>query len=142
MISNHWEELKMPDTVNLFHEKEMTKVGLPDWIMEIQCPFCKGELDRRSIRMLGFKLNTRNMGDIVVEFSCERCQKMDTLYYRDEIKHATGFGDFMNGTMRPKSKPLLEEDMYKMQYNNVVERMIQRGASDASDANTQTGENA
>ena len=125
MINNYWEEQDMAEDINHFHEKQVAKMGLPEWVTSIQCPFCESELSMRSIRSLGFKLNTRNMGDIVVEFACDDCEKMDTLYYRDEIKHATGFGDFLNGTTSPKSEAVLEEDMYKMKYNNVMEKMLQ-----------------
>lgn len=126
MINNYWEEMDMNDEVGNYHEKTLREKFFPtcpSWL-NFHCPFCKELLPRRSLRTIGIKLNTRNMGDLVVEFCCNSCKKMDTLYYRRQITELADIGKFLLGEKDPDIQPILEEDMYKMRYNNLVEQMI------------------
>lgn len=123
MINNYWEELNMSNDVLEFHEKELKKFDLPKWVF-IDCPYCKEKFSNRSIREIGIKYNSRNIGDIFVEFCCDKCKKMNTIYYRKEIENTKEFISFLNNEKIPKSEPLLEEDMYKLKYNNLIDRMI------------------
>ena len=63
------------------------------------------------------------------EFCCEKCRKMDTLYYRKEVKNILDIIPLINGSKTPSSSPVLEEDMYNQQYNNVIEEMLNRKES-------------
>ena len=128
MISNKWEEQSMDDVLLAFHEEEVTKFGLPSWA-NVKCPFCNRDLPRRSIRSVGLKLNTRNMGDVVVEVFCDDCSKMDTLYFRGEADTIEEFTLLLMGQRWPESSPIVEEKMYKMQYNNVLEKMVKANVS-------------
>lgn len=128
--NNYWEEQNMPNDVSDFHKILMAEMNLPKWIKKIKCPFCNKELSLISIRNIQLCLNTRNFGDIAVEVLCNDCSKMDTLYFR---KGAENISDFINHLMfwdkddnNPKPDPIIEEEMYKMQYNNVVEKMVNR----------------
>jgi len=123
MLNTFWEELNMSDEVLQFHEKELSKWNLPKW-MNIKCPFCFKEQPLRSIRSVSIKFNTRNMGDLALEICCSDCHKMDTLYFQQEIDKITDVIPLLTGEKEPKSKPVLEEKMYKLKYNNVVEKMI------------------
>jgi len=128
MINNFWEEKNMPDKINSFHEELLSKAKIPKW-MNLDCPFCGEKLPLSSIRHFGVKLNTRNMGDIVVEILCTHCKKMDTLYFRKEIEQISDFMGFLSGEKEPINKPIIEEEMYKLQYNNVVEKMLGQGVN-------------
>lgn len=113
----------MDDKLLDFHEQELQKAEIPKWI-NVDCPFCHEKLPLRSIRSISLKLNTRNMGDIVLEIFCPYCSRMDDIYYREGVEKLSDFISFLNGKKSPCSNPILEEDMYKMNCNNVVEKMI------------------
>jgi len=131
MKNNVWEEQRMLTDVSEFHEKIMSDMDLPKWIKDIKCPFCGKDIPLRSIRNIQLCLNTRNFGDIAIEVLCDDCSKMDTLYFREKCKHISDFvnvllsyDDGKRENISPKSAPILEEEMYKIQYNNVMEKMI------------------
>jgi hypothetical protein len=125
MISNVWEEQEMSDPIYAFHEEELKKMGIPKWA-NVKCPFCNSELPIRSIRSITIKFNTRNMGDLAIEIICDKCQKMDTVYFRKEIEVVTDVIPLLTGEKNPKSKPIVEEDMYGLNYNNVLDKMVEK----------------
>jgi len=127
MLNNFWEEQNMNSDVYTVHEKESQNMNLPEWMRKVKCPFCHEELFTRSIRSVRLCLNARNFGDIALEVFCDKCSKMDSLYFRTDLKNISGFIDYLNGNLNPTVEPLLEEDMYKKQYNNIIERMLQGG---------------
>jgi len=123
MINNFWEEQHMSLDIVNFHEKEVQKFGVPEWL-KLKCPYCSHDLSLHGIRTIGLKLNTRNMGDLVVEFVCDSCSRGNTFYYRQEVKNIMEFCDKLSGLKQVETKPVVEEDMYKMRYNNVLEKMV------------------
>jgi len=123
MINNYWEELDMSKEVLDRLEFEMKKMNLPDWVKNIHCPFCKSELPLKSFRHIGLCFNTRNYGEMTIEVLCEKCLKMDTLYVRVNIQNIEQFIDFLNGE-KPEANFVIEEDMYKLQYNNMVSKIV------------------
>jgi len=123
MLNNFCEEQRMNDSILEFHEKILSMVGIPKWI-NIKCPFCLKELPLRSIRSVSLKLNTRNMGDIAVEVFCIHCNRMDTVYFKSQVENMNDFISFLSGKKEPQIKPLTEEEMYKMCYNNVIEKKM------------------
>jgi hypothetical protein len=123
MINDYWEEKNISLDIAQFHEEELKKWGIPKW-MNVKCPFCNKELPLRSIRSIGFKLNTRNMGDIILEVMCDSCSKMDTVYFHKQVESVKDFIPFLTGEKVPSSESIIEEKMYKMQYNNVVDKMM------------------
>lgn len=123
MLSNFCEDKDINSSILTFHEEELQKINIPEWI-NVDCPFCKKELPLRSIRSITMKLNARNMGDIAIEVYCDHCSKMDTLYFRKQFNTISDFIQFLEGEKSPMVEPIIEEEMYKMQYNNVVEKMI------------------
>lgn len=126
MLNNFCEEQYMEDKVGQYQEKILQTCEIPKW-MNVKCPFCHRDLPLRSIRSVSMKFNTRNLGDIVLEIFCVHCSKMDTLYFKSETNNISDFIALLSGNKEPKSQPLIEEDMYKMGYNNVVEKMIVNG---------------
>jgi len=125
MITNYWEELDMPNEILEFHEKSLEEFHIPKWAM-INCPYCGKPLQKRAIREIGMKFNSRNMGDIFLEFCCDSCYKMNVLYYRKEVKNTEDFLPFLTGEKSPISMPELEEDMYKLKYNNLIDLMYSK----------------
>jgi len=123
MLNTFWEELRMDEHLLRFHEEELGKWDLPKW-MNVKCPFCGKDQPLRSIRSFTVKFNTRNMGDLAIEICCIDCRKLDTIYFQQEIDKLSDVIPLLTGEKEPKSKPVLEEKMYKLQYNNVVEKMI------------------
>jgi hypothetical protein len=123
MLSNFCEDQRLSDKILEFHEKTLETFEIPKW-MRVKCPFCQKELPLRSIRSVSLKLNARNIGDIALEVLCIYCSKMDTLYFKSEAGNISSFIEILSGNKEPNSVPVLEETMYKMGYNNVMEKMI------------------
>lgn len=124
MKHNVWDEQEMENPIQEFHGKQIAEMDLPAWLIDIPCPFCDHKLSWRSIRRLSLCLNARNIGDVAVEFSCDNCSTMDTLYYREGIKDIHDYADFLRDDSSPIPSPNVEEKMFKLQYNNLLERMI------------------
>lgn len=120
MISNFWEDLKLTD-INEAHEIILSEMKIPKW-MNLDCPFCNKKLPLNSIREFGVKLNSRNLCDIFVVVCCKDCLKMDTIYFKQEINNIPDFIGFLNGTKTTASPPVIEEEMYKLHYNNLIEK--------------------
>ena len=123
MLSNFCEEQHMSDKISQFHEETLKSFNMPKW-MKVKCPFCHKDLPLRSIRSVAMRFNTRNLGDITLEVFCVHCSKMDTLYFKSEVSNILDFIEVLHGNQELKSQPILEEDMYKKGYNNVMEKMI------------------
>jgi hypothetical protein len=122
MISNFCEDLQMKD-ISVYHQKLMESMGLPKW-MNVACPFCNKELPLRSIRSVSLKFNPRNFGDIALEVLCIFCSKMDTLYFKSQANNMDDFIEKIKECGKVDTKPMIEEDMYKKGYNNVIEKML------------------
>lgn len=122
MKSNFWEEMNNKDNISAYHETTLKNVDIPAWA-NIACPFCDRSLPLRSVRSIGLKLNTRNLGDVFVEVLCEDCAIMDTVYFRGSSKTMQDFVQLLDGSKEPQVEPVIEEEMYKMQYNNLLEQM-------------------
>jgi len=122
MSTNVWDEQMTGNELLDFHAKEVEKMQLPEWL-HINCPFCDELLPITSIRSVGFRMNTRNIGDITVEFACSSCSQMDTLYFHDELESVSDFVSFLSGENSPKGRGVVEREMYKSGANNTAERM-------------------
>ena len=123
MESNFWEEQRMQNPLLKFHSDKVEDMKLPEWIKEIKCPFCKEQVNLRGIRNIQLCLNTRNFGEIAIQVFCDDCVKMDTLYFRTKIRHIDDFIGCLYGNREITDDPVLEEDMYKINYNNILEIM-------------------
>lgn len=120
------------DGLDDFHEKKMKQMNIPKWA-NIICPFCKKELPIRSIRSIGLKFNSRNIGDIFIEILCEHCEKMDTIYFREDVYDIADFISFLKNEKKPNNLPIIEEEMYKIKYNNLVEKMMINNIKDKNE---------
>lgn len=133
MPTNFWEEQNMSKDIVDFHEELMSQMALPEWMKSIYCPFCKKVLPLRSIRSVRLCFNTRNFGEVAVEILCSDCNKMDTVYYRTEIRRMSHFIDYLNNYYQLDETPLVEKDMYNEKYNCTVEEMIKRQGRNEND---------
>ena len=124
MKCNVWEEQEMIEKILDFHNEMLKDFGVPMWVEK--CPFCQEPLPFRAIREISIKHNSRNVGDLAVQFCCSKCNQMDTIYFRQEVKSIKDVIPFLNGEKSPTSKPVIEEDMYKQQYNNMLDKMTYR----------------
>jgi len=125
MSSSFWEEQTMPMNLLACHQELIKDMNIPEWIREIVCPHCKKVLPLSSIREIGLKFNTRNIGDIVVEIMCNDCRKLETLYFTKAVDNVKGFQDALGG-QKPSAQPITEDEMYKQKYNNVLEKMANK----------------
>ena len=125
MLNTYWEEMDMSDKIKQYHDEILRTYNFPEFISNLKCPYCSEPLGYTSIREFGAKFNTRNMGDIVVEFCCDKCSRMNTLYYRKQITKFSDLNKFISGDAKPSVDPVMEEDMYKLKYNNLVEKVLE-----------------
>ena len=121
MYNNFWEELNMKDAIHKTHIEELEKVGLPDWAKFSTCPYCGQPVSVNSVRCIGIKLNTRNIGDIFMEVCCDKCRQMNTLYYRRAAPNIKAFVDLLENKSSVSGNGIIEEEMYKQNYNNLLE---------------------
>jgi hypothetical protein len=124
MKSNYWEEQDMVDKIKQFHDKEVEKMGLPDFT-DFPCPHCKKKIPSHGIRNIALKLNTRNIGDISVTFNCDDCLIMDTVYFRKAVDSMQEFADCVSNNKKVDTEPTIEEEMYKLRYNNLMEKFTE-----------------
>jgi hypothetical protein len=108
-----------------FHEGCVSKLKLPSWVCELQCPYCKEKLTPFSIRGLTFKTNVRNMGDLCIDFLCEKCSMGDYLYIRHAFESLDDMLSILNGQkcIDPKLA-IVEQEMYNKSYNNSLEKLL------------------
>lgn len=112
------------EEIRNLHKEKLEKFCLPSWLPKV-CPMCKEELPITGIRQIGLKLNSRNIGDICVEFYCDICKQMDTLYYRKEANNIYIFTNILSDlTKIADQKPLLEDEMYEKKYNNLLDGKV------------------
>ena len=123
MKSNYWDGKNIADHIAQKHREETTKFDLPTWTKTIHCPYCNKTLMSSELRVIGMRLNARNIGDISVEFCCLGCSVMDTLYYRNACANTSEFIKIMNNEMALDTKPVVEAEMYKLSYNNLIEKI-------------------
>ena len=123
-MNSWWEDLEMSEELKECHEKMVTEMDLPQWLT-IQCPFCEIQLTNRSIRSIQLLFNARNIGDIAIEFCCDECKKMDTLYLNKACKNIQDFCNVISGDKEIDiTKSMIEKEMYKTNYNNLIEHML------------------
>ena len=124
MLNDWWEEQDLDARIKLFHDVQSSNMALPKWVCAIKCPFCNKELPHRGVRNIQLCLNSRNFGEIAIEVFCDDCSKMDTLYLRTKIKNLDQFMEILSDPSLPSEDPVIEEEMYKKNYNNIIEEMF------------------
>lgn len=121
-----YEEKEMKKEVLSVHQRTVERFGLPDWAKEIDCPHCSARIASGGIRNISLCLNARNIGDICVEYHCNDCGIMDSVYYRKAVKSCiTEFSNYINGEKTPETDPVVELEMYKLGYNNLIEGFLE-----------------
>jgi hypothetical protein len=123
-MNNWWEDIDMPIDLKEKHNTIIESMNVPKWAL-ITCPFCNQKLNNRSVRNISLRFNARNLGDISLEFCCDNCSIMDTMYFKEQIKNIAEFKDALNRE-NLNSAPVREETMYKMQYNNLLETIFKK----------------
>ena len=123
-MNNYWEDQNMSKELKKAHNETVEEMRIPEWAI-FDCPFCNEELEPRAVRSISMMFNARNIGDIAVEFCCDKCKKMDTMYFRKCVDNLEDFSFMVSPSYKhspqPTNGPLTEEKMYALQYNNLVE---------------------
>lgn len=114
------------DTKNVdsFRTQCIEEMNLPAFVDNLNCPYCNEKLTKDCIRSITFKTNSRNMGDICVEFLCSKCGHGNYFYFREQFETSADIVAIMSGEKKIEVEPILEDDMYKMQYNNALEKLL------------------
>jgi hypothetical protein len=113
------------DQVSDFHDKAIESMGLPSW-SKIECPHCEAKINTNGIRGIALCLNARNIGDIAIEFLCGSCGIMNTVYHRKAVTtDINEFAECVKGNKKLDTEPVVEEEMYKLGYNNLMEKFIE-----------------
>lgn len=121
MISNFWEEQHMENNFIDHHRRKLASMEIPEWILQLKCPYCDESLDIDSVRSIRFCLNTRNYGDLAIEVLCKKCVRMDTLYFREHNQSLSDFCEYFTKNKAPTTEGVLEDTMFRSGYNNIVE---------------------
>ena len=124
MKNNVYDEKSMGDKLKELHQKMTVDMNLPDWVKSLRCPHCVQKLKLNGIREISICLNARNFGDMSVQYHCEKCGLMDTVYYHKSVDSLENFCDLIKNKKSPSSDPVVEEEMYRLGYNNLVERFL------------------
>jgi hypothetical protein len=123
--NNFWEDKQACDEkIKEFHSKEVVNTGVPDWIKGLNCPHCEEDIAPRSIQAISFKMNARNFGDFKVDIACDKCGILDYVYFRQAYENMSDICDLVTGEKIPESEAVVEEEMYKKRYNNILEKML------------------
>ncbi len=133
MQNSYWEEQEMKNPILEFHNQQIEAMGLPIWIKDIKCPFCKRNLPPRGVYNIQLCLNTRNFGEIAIVVFCDECKKMDTLYFRTNMTCLKEFAFALAGEYEMPKETVVEESMYKMGYNNILEKMVSQKNEENND---------
>ena len=125
MKNNFYEEKYMKSEVIKTHRDAVNGLNIPNWLKDLDCPHCDAKLKPEGIRNVSICLNAKNIGDICVEHHCSECGIMDSIYFRGAVKSCISeFCDYINGDREPEAEPVVEEEMYKLRYNNLVENYL------------------
>lgn len=128
MESNFYEEKDMRDGLLDFHQKMSEGMGIPDWAL-VKCPTCRKRIKENGVRQISVCLNARNFGDIAVEYYCKKCGIMNTVYFQKAIeKSLDELTDYISDGKIPTKDPVVEEEMYKLGYNNIVEKFLKENS--------------
>lgn len=125
-VDSWWEDLNMEKDLKQIHQDVVEEMNIPEW-MSLKCFHCGDKLPQRCIRSISAFFNSRNIFDVGVQVCCENCGIMETLYFRNAIKSMKEFSDVILGKCSDEFKsivPIREEEMYKIQYNNLLEHNI------------------
>lgn len=124
MLNNFCEDSLMSKDLLEFHEKILNNYEIPQSLKKINCPYCKKDMPIIAIRSISIKLNPRNVGDVSIEVFCPYCEKMDVLYFNEDINNIQEFADLLMGKKTLKTEAMLEDLMYKKNYNNALRRKV------------------
>jgi hypothetical protein len=118
--NSFYEEFFAPENISKFHAKLIEDAKCPEWVKNIECPYCHKTLPLNSIMGIGLKLNARNIFDISVDFCCHFCKIGNTLYFEREIENISQFADFITGAKTPKNPPIVDDDLRKKNENKLM----------------------
>jgi hypothetical protein len=126
MKNSIYEEKDMKSGLRDLHTKIVEDMGLPNWVKSLRCPHCTKKIESNGIREISICLNARNIGDLSVEYHCHSCGVGDTLYFRKAVeKKISDFSKYLKNDEKPSAEPVVEEEMYKIGYNNLVEKFLE-----------------
>jgi len=124
MKNNYWEEQNMKQEILDFHQEVIESMEVPEWV-KINCPHCSEKVELRGIRAISLCLNARNLGDLAVQYHCSKCGLMDTVYFRKSVDgKVSNFAKYIKDKEMPDQPPVVEEEMYKLRYNNLMDKFI------------------
>jgi len=122
--SDVWpEQFDMADITDYHRFLTEDTSKIPEWAC-ITCPHCGKSIQKGNVRKIGMCFNARNFEDIFLEFICDECKIMETVYFRKALAEKS-LPELLNDPRGPDSVPMTEDEMYKAGYNNVMERLSQ-----------------
>ncbi len=113
------DEYKKP--ILEFYSMVMSEMNFPLWVF-INCPHCGNKLKVEAIRNIAPCFNAKNFGDMSMEFLCTECARMDTVYWKDAFQTMEDICNLLNGKMSIDGNPMTENEMYRDNHNNIMER--------------------
>lgn len=120
-----FDEKFLPNEILKNHEEAVESYGIPSWSI-VNCPVCEKPVGHRGVRNIGICLNSRNIGDICVNFHCTPCSISSTLYFKENIRNIKDFCSKIMGEELSGGPPINEDDMYRSNTNNLVDNFLSK----------------
>lgn len=114
--------IKRDDRVEKFHKELLNRFGLPESFLG-KCPECGKQLQINGLRSVELRLAASQIGNVVLEVCCFECSSLDCLHYRLVVDNIDEFCDILRGKRPLDVEPIRQKEIYKSQYNNVLEKM-------------------
>jgi len=115
------EQIKISD-IKIYHENALKKFGIPNWILQQDCPQCHQKIDFISIRAIGLKTNAQHMGNIFVEICCSNCRYGYELHLENFCLNIDDF--IMMLKNKDEGIKMIPDYLIPIEQNNLLTRTI------------------
>lgn len=107
--------------MEIYHRNKAEALGLPEWVLNIECPKCQKKITPEGFRSFELKLNSKNFGDLCVEFLCVECSLVDRYYYKEGVDSIDTLIEYLKGRS-PETEPMNEITMHNDKRNNISDQ--------------------
>ena len=125
MENDEWEEKRFNQAIKDFHKEEVEKMNVPEWA-NVTCLHCLEKVVTNGIRKITVSMNAKNIGDASVEYHCDKCGILDTIFFSNAVKDIPDFSDYLIGKKEMTKEPIAEVITRKNGYNNLMNRFFAR----------------
>lgn len=122
MKNNIQDDKPVQEVSTYLLESCIEKMNPPKWAF-VKCPECKKEIHKSGLRSISLNFNARNIGDIGVEYFCNRCNISNICYFYSQTKDISDFCEYLLEHKEINVVPVVEEDMFLSKKNNLLDKL-------------------